>query len=91
MSFCRWGSESDVYAYEHVHNYFAVHVASYNVIEMSDDLEKIKTEPIGLKYDGYNYKEKTIEDLLGRLLFLKKEGYKVPDYALETIKQEIEE
>lgn len=47
--------------------------------------------PIGLPYDGEMFIEKTPEDLLKKVIFLKEIGYRVPDFVIRLIKQEIED
>ena len=116
MSFCRWSSDNfkcDVYAYEHVDGYFALHVASSkhvgdvpllpDITKVSNDewskahkiredwLDTHEVESIGLSCDGDDYELDTIEDLLDKMLELRKIGYHVPDYTIENIREEIHE
>lgn len=53
-----------------------------------DELPRV---PINLPHDGETFIDLTLEDFLGRLLYLKETGYTFPDYVIDTVKEEIEE
>jgi len=55
------------------------------------DLEQIQRVPIGLPYDGQTFNDDTLEDFRGRLLMLRKIGYRIPDYTFEMIDDELRE
>lgn len=54
-----------------------------------DALKSAKYEDIGLKYDGKDFNEASLQDLLDRLTKIKKVGYNVPDFVFDTIKGEM--
>jgi len=54
-------------------------------------LDTAEIEDIGLEYDGSSFNDPDLESFLGRVLLLKKEGYHVPDYVIERIKEEMED
>lgn len=116
MSYCRFSSEDfqcDVYAYEHVHGGFAVHVASIKrifkkplpppaafndpvawldrhekVLAMVDAADKVE---IGLSHDGKNLVFAEPGEAADFLVALKAEGYCVPNYAIEALREEQQE
>ena len=57
---------------------------------VSDMINEAKREPIGLPHDGETFVDATLEDMLERAESLRAAGYKVPDYALESMRDEIE-
>lgn len=54
-------------------------------------LDKAEHVEIGGSYDGQTFKDATIDDFLARLLALREAGYNVPDYVIETVKEEVAE
>lgn len=50
-----------------------------------------KREPIGLLHDGYSCNVETAQDCLDFLLMLRKEGYNVPQEAIDRLNYEISE
>lgn len=52
-------------------------------------LKKCKRVPIGGPHDGKSFWDETPQALLDRMLYLKQCGYRVPDYAINTIREEI--
>ncbi|MHA2065498.1 MAG: hypothetical protein ACXABY_14080 [Candidatus Thorarchaeota archaeon] len=48
-------------------------------------------EPLGLPHDGETYREDSAEECVARLLKLREAGYHVPQYAIDNLKEEIEE
>ncbi len=47
--------------------------------------------PIGLPSDGMTYNDDTLDDFAIRLLQLRIEGYRFPDYVMEAVNEEIAE
>jgi len=58
------------------------------IMEMAQEGEHI---PIGLPFDGEEFWDSTLEDMLNRIKELKKLGYVVPDYVIESIEEEVRE
>jgi hypothetical protein len=56
------------------------------IMEMVSEGEHI---PIGLPYDGEEFRDSTLEKMLNRIKELKKIGYIVPDFVIENIEEEI--
>ena len=52
-------------------------------------LKAAERKPIGLPHDGQHFNDPDLQSFLDRLLSLKAEGYNVPDYAIETVRDEI--
>lgn len=118
MSYCRFSNDDyqcEVYCYEHVGGYFAVHVASnkpvfkdplpeavpfsmermeewverrYKVMVM---LETVERRPIGLPHDGETFAEPDAAACADRLESLKANGYNVPQYAIDALREEASE
>lgn len=87
MSYCRWSSEgnkSDVYCYENVSRKWITHVAGNKLINGEH-------YPIGLPHDGETFDDDSIEDMLKTLLMLRGLGYHVPQFAIESIEEEIKQ
>lgn len=55
------------------------------VLDMCENADK---KPIGLSRDGESFKVKTAAETAEMLESLKAEGYNVPDYAIEALKEE---
>lgn len=58
--------------------------------EQDKYLQSCGTQPIGLAHDGEMFVCDTLEDMQDTLLRLKGDGYHVPDYVFDEIKEEIE-
>ena len=54
-------------------------------------LEKTQLVPIGLAFDGETFEDDDLESFRNRLLWLRNEGYRFPDYVLEEVEMEIKE
>lgn len=52
-------------------------------------LETAERRDIGLPFDGQSFNDRDLEGFLETLTMLKKSGYNVPDYVIETVKEEI--
>lgn len=52
--------------------------------------EKAIREPIGLPYDGKSFNVDTAEDMADRLIELKQLGYTVPEYAIESLREDVD-
>lgn len=50
-----------------------------------------KQERIGLPHDGETFNEETLQDFLDRMIYLRRVGYRFPDYVIDEIKEEIDE
>ncbi len=59
--------------------------------KIMDMVHAATREPIGLSNDGVNYCEETAEDCAIKLLDLKEEGYRVPQYAIDYLIEEQDE
>ena len=57
----------------------------------SDWLMTAERRPIGLPHDGKTFNDPTLEDFRARIVGLIAEGYRVPDYVLTRIDEEIAE
>ena len=57
----------------------------------SDWLMTAERRPIGLPNDGKTFNDPTLEDFRERIVGLIAEGYRVPDYVLTRIDEEIAE
>jgi hypothetical protein len=60
----------------------------------NEQMEFVRTatrESIDLPHAGESFVDNSLEELLGRLLWLRSLGYNVPESAIEMIKEEIEE
>ena len=76
MSYCRAGGvDSDVYAYAVGGGGWVIHTGN-----IRDSVDNFR-----------GYVEVTIGEFRDRMLKLRGEGYKIPDYTFERIEQEIEE
>ncbi len=104
MSYCRWTDESDVYCYEDCMGGFTTHVAGQRLkpgAELPDlwaagqrDEDfwaaiDASYEPVGFACDGETFNDSDLESLLDRLLELRAMGYKVPEYAIESVREEM--
>jgi hypothetical protein len=58
--------------------------------EQMEFLETAEMKKIGLKYDGETFDDSTAEECLETLLMLQKEGYHVPEDAIEALREEVE-
>ena len=106
MSYCRWGNDgfsSDLYIFRDEDGYTTM-VAKYRYTDKVVGIDSIVKDkltnvhltnsdviPIGLKLDGQNFHDKTLEQLLERITNLRSIGYKVPEQAFERIRREINE
>lgn len=54
-----------------------------------DWLDTAEMEEIGLPYDGERFNDPDLISFLNRVSHLKKVGYNVPDYVIDSIRQEI--
>ena len=52
-------------------------------------MENAKRKPIGLSHDGESFNDPDLESFLERLLALKTIGYNVPDWVIESVREEI--
>lgn len=59
-----------------------VHMASLKLIPLRD---------IGGRYDGETFNDATAQDCADRLIWLRAEGYTVPDYAIDALREEGED
>lgn len=46
-------------------------------------------EPLGLPVDGESFNDDTLPELLNRLLWLRQLGYRVPQFAIDAVQDEI--
>ena len=53
-----------------------------------DALDALPLEPIGLEHDGEFFSDSTPDDCADRLHDLRRLGYKVPQYAIDALRQE---
>ena len=74
MAYCRFGSDSDLYMYSSI-------FGGYQFMLANDT-------NLGEKDLSFNIK--TAEKALHRLKRMKTQGYKIPDYAIENLNEEIE-
>jgi hypothetical protein len=74
MSYCRTNGKSEIYAYHSIYDVFNIHVSNSANNEI---------------FRGLSYEEKTAEDFLKRLNWLKRQGVYVPRRALDRIRAEI--
>lgn len=58
---------------------------------MMDFLDTAERAPIGLPHDGESFCDSTPEDFLQTLTMLQEAGYNVPQYAFDTVREEIAE
>lgn len=85
MSYCRWSDHGcDVYCYADIRGGYTTHVASNHVV-------KGERKPVGLSHDGKSFNEPDLTLFLSRLLYLKDVGYGVPDFVIQTVREEIAE
>lgn len=54
-----------------------------------DFLQSAERAPIGLPHDGAGFNDPDLESFLARVTSLRAMGYRVPDYVLDTIREEI--
>ena len=59
--------------------------------EQADAVSAAELVPIGGPHDGESFLYPTLDDLYNALLELRFDGYHVPDFALEAIKEEMAE
>lgn len=52
-------------------------------------LDKCELVPIGLPHDGKTYKDKSPKGMLDTLLYLREQGYHVPEHAIDALREEI--
>jgi hypothetical protein len=62
----------------------------HNRIHMAS-LAMIPLRPIGLPHDGQGFSDKTPNECAERLEYLRGLGYKVPQYAIDRLREEAEE
>lgn len=74
-----WGNDSRV----SVDDWMARHT------EISNRMKLAKRVPIGLSRDGETFSDPDLASFLARVVSLKDEGYRVPDYVLDEIREEI--
>ena len=58
--------------------------------KVSDMLAKAKRSPIGLPHDGETFNDNTAEDAADRLEALQAMGYRVPQHAIEALRDKTE-
>jgi hypothetical protein len=94
MSYCRWtdvgGSVSDLYAYEAAGPQWTVHVASSRISERGSRSGVLpRAVPIGLPFDGQSFTDPSLDAFRARIVQLRDAGYRVPDYVLAQIDEEM--
>ena len=101
MSYCRWTTDSDIYMFYHMDEYFSIHIAQSRtrnptnteslIASLKDSIPEINLHPrrIGLAYDGQHFACDTAQEALDTLLMLKREGYLVPDHAIQRLRADI--
>lgn len=72
MAYCRFGPDSDVYVYESIYGGFDFFLANKTNLGEKD----------------LSFTIPTIEEAIHRLERMKIQGYKVPDYAIESMKKD---
>lgn len=80
MSYCRFTSDSDVYAYAHVGGFYRTHIAANRGLDA----------PLELPLAGQSFKDRGRKAFRDRLMSLQEQGYRVPQYAIDRINEEIE-
>jgi RIO-like serine/threonine protein kinase len=68
---------------EKIQAWFDRHRVVMDIIDRSECVD------IGLPYDGESFCEDSLEDLLERLKSLREIGYRVPDFAIMVVENEI--
>jgi hypothetical protein len=53
-----------------------------------DEFDAIPLEDIGLGHDGETFVDDTLEEMLERVVMLRKAGYLVPDYVVKGIEED---
>ncbi len=103
MSYCRWSSDDyncDLYIYESVGDFWALHIASSRYIikpkvgEYNDREELYKDsnfEKIDLPHAGGNFEFGSPGECADFCEELKKLGYCFPDYVIPSLREEQEE
>ena len=106
MSYCRWVNDNcDLHCFEDVRGGYTTMIADYRRRLWSiffDWLTKEKFclfpfphwlthKKIRLPYKGEEFNDNTLTEFYERIKWLIGLGYKVPDYVLETIKNEMNE
>ena len=56
---------------------------------ISDMIETAEKKPIGLQCDGETYEDDDIAGLLKRLVSLRNMGYRVPEYVIDELREEL--
>ena len=57
--------------------------------EQSKWMDTAQRVPIGLPHDGETFEEEDLERVIVKVQELKTLGYRVPDYVLETLQEEL--
>jgi hypothetical protein len=98
MSYCRWGADSDVYVYEDCAGGWTTHVCNRRKkAEFSPTQDTTIKDfmdgyaEIGLPSDGGDYYDETPTQCADRLELLRNEGYIVPQYAIDSLREEAKE
>lgn len=100
MAYCRFSSDdwlSDVYTYETEYG-FVTHVAATRYVgvenvpaaygERVEWLERAEAVEIGLPHDGKTFCDNTPDECAQRLLWLRADGYHVPQDAVDRLQAE---
>ena len=57
-------------------------------VKVGKIVDKAKSVPIGLKYDGACFNDDTAAECADTLEMLREEGYRVPQYAIDALREE---
>lgn len=75
MSYARFSDESDIYTIAHV---------------LGGWVTWVSNNCGGLPCDGEEYNDSSIAECISRLQWLRSLGYKVPEYAISRLREEME-
>lgn len=100
MSYCRWSTDCDVYAY--AGGGYTVHVAKNERTEkpLPRGVEAWKEvvdnyreyyQPIDNEYAGKTYNVETLEEFHQLMVDLRNAGLNIPQYAFDRIEEEMED
>ena len=74
MAYCRFGNDSDIYMYSSITGGYVFHITDKNCLNKK----------------GIDFIVPTAKEAFHRLLRLKTQGFKVPDYTIERMQKEQE-
>ena len=57
--------------------------------KVMDIISRSPREPIGLPHDGDTFSDETLQELLARLVMLRGMGYRLPEYVIDNVREEI--